>query len=398
MIWRNNYSLLVFVCGMLFDSGAYAEDSKRKVVWDGFSFAAENTQQSDCSKKLHPSCEYLFSEKVEDRFAAKLYAINDDKYEYAGLADSDVGETLHLTITVSLEWPDIVVLPNSILTMKDDAIIGQYRLCTTLMLYSATSTTYMIENASGNCFGQFLRVKDIEDDKVSSSFIARFIDDTVEKIWLAEASQIIARRQKNFKSVTVSSVNLAPEVYQGDDFKRDRMRIYVAEKMSEQLSNVFKKPVIPPSVSGNGAMKLAFGDSSRNRTITLRPAKSNLHLSLEPDQYRLVEDKKTARQKEYFYSILKMTHESASGNKLLDGAGFYEVSDRPFIPSSTEEYEIGDSLYKNSIYFANLEKLIGKISSQFLSPDKKWIDSSVYKSDPKLVLKGFVQIKDALND
>jgi hypothetical protein len=398
MIRRNHYSLLVFLCGMLFDSGAHAADSKRKIVWDGFSFAAESTQQGDCSDNIHPSCKYLFSEKVQERFATKLYAINDDKYEFAGLADSDVGETLHLTITVSLEWPDIVVPANSMSAMKGDAIIGQYRLCTTLMLYSATTTTYMIENASGNCFGQFLRVKDIENDKVTPSFIARFIDDTVEKIWLAEASQIIARRQKNFKSVTVSSVNLAPEFYQGDDFRRNRMRIYVAEKMSEQLSNVFKKPVIPPSVSGNGAMKLDFGDPSRNRTITLWPAKSNLHLSVEPFQYRLVDDKKTARQKEYFYAILKMSHESASGNKLLDGAGFYEVSERPFIPSSTTEYQIGDLLYKNSIDFANVEKLIGKISSQFSSPDKKWIDSNVYKSDPKLVLKGFSQIKDALND
>jgi hypothetical protein len=395
---QSYFFLSAFLCGVLFESDAHAADTKRQVVWDGFSFAAENAQKKECSDKVHPSCGYLFARDVEDRFALKLYAVNDDKYVFSGGSDSDQGETLHLTITVSLEWANVVVPLESISALQQDTYVGQYRLCSTLMLYSATTTRYLIENASGKCFVKALFAKDFENMTVTRSFISNFIDNGIENIWLAEASQIIARRQKNYKSITVSSVNIAPSVYEKDDFKRERMRIYVAEKISEELSNVFRKPIIPPSVSGKGAMNLSFGDESRNRTITLWPAKNNLHLSVEPFRNRVVEDKKSGRQVEFFYSILKMTHETPSGKKLLDGAAFYQASQRRVLASSTTEDANSEKVIKDAFYIENIDKLLSNIAIQMKDPDKKWIDGSVYESDPKLVAKGFLQIKDALDD
>jgi hypothetical protein len=241
--------------------------------------------------------------------------------------------------------------------------------------------------------------RDIDNLNVKPAFISDFVN-AVEKDWLAEASQIIARKPGDHKSISVANVELDSSIYEKDDFRRERLKLFIAEKMSEQLSYTTGKPIIPPVLSGQGAMALAFGDPSRNRKIKLWPSANNLFIEVAPHQKRVMEDKNSGIQEEIFYSIVKITHETASKNKLLDSAGFYAATKRKIIQKETlsSEDQASETIIKNQIPLENIERLLVKIAAQISKPDKKWIDSSAYKSDPKVVLKGFSLIQDALKN
>jgi hypothetical protein len=387
-------------------SGSAIAGDKREVVWDGFSFQAEQGQTEKCPENVHPSCKLLNSESYDERFATKLAAIEDDKYQFVNKAETDKGETLHLTITVNFEWADIQPI-SSLNGLRPTTLVGRYQMCSTLMLYSATASNYQIENAKSNCYLKPIFLKDLDRQGVKASFIADFINGAdsekqvnVEQNWLAEASQIIARRRGIHKSINVASVALDDSIYSGDEFRRERLKLFIAEHLSYQLSNAFGKPIIPPGLSGRGAMALSFRDPSRNREIKLWPAAYSLAVNVAPFQKKVIEER-PGLPFETFFSIVGLTCESASKEKVLDGAGLYFVSRRALLtqaPKMSPEEELSEAIAKNQIPLENLGSLLAKIAAQIKAPDKKWVESRVYKTDPAVVFNGFGKIYSALKD
>jgi hypothetical protein len=387
-------------------SGAAIAGDKREVVWDGFSFQAEQGQTEKCPENVHPSCKLLNSESYEERFAKKLVAIDDDKYQFVNKAETDKGETLHLTITVNFEWADIQPI-SSLNDLKPTSLVGRYQMCSTLMLYSATAASYQIENAKSNCYLKAIFLKDLDLQGVKSSFIADFISGAesekqvnVEQNWLAEASQIITRRRGIHKSINVAAVALDDSIYSGDEFRRERLKLFVAEHLTYQLSNAFGKPIIPPALSGRGAMALSFREPSRNREIKLWPAAYSLAVNVAPFQKKVIEER-PGLPFEHFFSIVSLTCESVSGEKVLDNAGLYFMSRRALLtqaPKMSPEEELSETITKNQIPLENLGSLLAKIAAQIKTPDKKWIESRVYKTDQTVTFNGFGKINSALKD
>ena len=393
---------VLLITASSFVSVAAAANGKIEVVWDGFSFPSEPGQSESCDANAHPSCKLLFSDEYQTRFLEKIESIEDDKYKFVNFAQQEIGETLHLTITINLEWVD-VGQQAEINELSDVAFVGKYRLCSSLMLYRADSSRYLLENVSAKCAAIPIMKNQLNNlSAVIDQFIKGQDSDkhrSLEKDWLSEASVLVARKRGLYKPIGVTSIELAADVYPGDNFKRERLRLFVAENMSFQLSQVFRKPVIPPSLSANGQKNLRFRDPSRNRNIALWPASHTIALKVLPFQQKLIEEKKDLFA-EYFYSIMTVTHENVFKDRFLENAGFFANSKRPVFKmnSGSQEQEMMEVLIKKQLPAENLEKLCKEIALQIAKPDKKWSEEYTYKSDPNAVFKGFVKLQKELID
>ncbi len=387
---------LLFSCGIAIS----ADNQKIEVVWDGFSFPGEPGMKEECDQLLNPSCKLLFSEEYKTRFFNRIVDIEDDKYKFVKFADNEIGETLHLTITINLEWADMADA-SEIKSLKSDALIGRYRICSSLMLYRADSTRYMLENVVSKCSSKPLLRRDADN---LDAFIEGFVrggdstkDRNIENDWLAESAQLLVRKRGLHVPIGISDIELSSEIYSTDIIKKERLRLFLAENMSFQLSQAFGKPVIPPTLSAKGQKALRFRDSSRNRSISIWPAAHTLSLKVLPFQQKIVEEKKDLWFEDFF-SIVSLSHENALKEKFLDNVGLYTSSSRQLLNmgKTNPESDLMESLIKKQIPADNLERLCKSIASQLVKIDKKWIDQYTYKSDPIVVAKGFARLQKEL--
>lgn len=385
--------LTFLTCGI---AGA-AAGQKIDVVWDGFSFPNESGAAEACDVKRNPSCKLLFSDDYQAHFFKKIQEIEDDRYQFVNYAADERGETLHLTITINLEWAEMADL-SEVRSLKPDSYVGRYRLCSSLMLYRADSSRYMLENVKAMCATKELLAR--EHDNLDG-FIEKFIrgrasatDTNVESDWLAEAAQLLVKKSGFHVPLGVANVELSDQIYAGDSAKRERLRLFLAEDMSYRLSEAFKKPVIPPTLSANGQKSLRFSDPSRNRSISIWPAAHTISLTILPFQQKLIDDN------EHFFSMLTLSHESATKERHLSNAGFFfgrkiPVRRTTSSTNNTEARLILD-LQKRQIPVENLDRLFQSIAAQLVKTEKKWIEENIYKSDPAAVLRGFAKLQKEL--
>ena len=392
--WLAAACFTIFSCGL---AGA-AGTGKIDVVWDGFSFPNDSAVGEACEVKRNPSRKLLFSEEYQAYFFKKIEEIEDDNYRFVNYAADERGETLHLTITINLEWAEMAD-PSEVRSLKADSYVGRYRLCSSLMLYRADSSRYMLENVKATCATKELLAKEYDSlDEFIEKFIrgrASATDTNVEGEWLAEAAQLLVKKKTGFHvPLGVANVELSEQIYAGDNAKRERLRLFLAEDMSYRLSEAFKKPVIPPTLSANGQKSLRFREPSRSRSISKWPANHTSSLSILPFQQKLIEDN------EHFFSILTITHETATKERHMSNAGFFfgrkiPVRKTASSTNNTEARLILD-LQKRQIPVENLDRLFQGIAAQLVKTDKRWIEENTFKSDPATVLRGFAKLQKEL--
>lgn len=370
-------------------AGVATANTLTDIVWDGFSYPRSADSTEVCDEQRYPSCRLLFSDDYQARFADKLKSIVDDRYRFVNFADEERGETLHLTITINLEWSVGQPATNS----KPNRYDLRYTLCSTLMLYRAGPSTYTLENAAARCSSEFYGDQAADLDGFLREFtFGKASEKTVnlEDTWLAEASSLISRRRNEFKRIAVREVELSDGLFVGNDVARDKLRLYLAEKMSADLSQALRKPVIPPALSGNGQVALRFRDTSRNRDIRLPTAAHMLTVKILPFQRKLTAGPLKGQQLETFFSIFSVTHHDALGGSHLNGSGFY-LGTRPRIVVGPAEDADVDRVIARISENVNLE-LLGNLSSEFAQqlsrPDRHWVDNRAYKTDAAAAFRG----------
>lgn len=394
MRWRSAMLAAALWAGM---AGSASAEQLTDIVWDGFSYPRAANVADVCDNKLYPSCKLLFSDEYMTRFSEKLKAIVDDRYRFVNFAKEERGETLHLTIAVNLEW----LLGSPAADGKTNRYDMRYSMCWTMLLYRADSSQYTLENATSRCSNEFAGDYANNMDGFLREFtFGKSSEKTVnlEDTWLAEASSLISRRRNEFRRVAVSNVELADGVFVGNPEARDKLRLYLAEKMSSDFSQALRKPVIPPAPSG-GQVSLRFSDPSRNRNIRLPIAAHSLSVKVLPFQRKITPGPLTGQQLETFFSIVSITHTDAAGGSYLSNTGFY-LGTKPRLVVGPSENEDANRVTSRIAENVNLE-LLGNLSAEFArqlnQPDKRWIESSAYKTDATAAFNGLTGLAKDLS-
>ena len=279
---------------------------------------------------------------------------------------------------------------------------SRYTLCSTLFLYRADSSSYQLENSASRCSVGFNNEQGVGEDAFMREFVYGKSSDksvNLEDVWLAEAASLISRRRGEFKRIAVKEVTLADNTYPGDNDAREKLRLYLSEKFSSDLSKVLRKPIIPPALSSSGQLSLRFRDNTRNRNIKLPPAAHSLSLKILPFQRKITSGELKGQQLETYFSLISMSHVNALGDSHLNGAGFYRGSRPRLLLGASELGDIDriQALVSDSANLELLDFLTTELASQFAKPDKAWVHEHAYKTDPLSAFSGLEKIAKELS-
>lgn len=376
-----------------------------EIVWDGFSYPNSAGMEENCDAVRYPSCKLLFSEEYQARFANKLLSIVDNQYKFVNMGKTDAGETLHLTIAISLEWSR-----GGQSASNGSRFDARYMLCSTLLLYRADSSSYRLENAASRCNSENSGGQGSDMDAFLREFVygrSSKVGVNLEDTWLAEASALISRRQGDFKRIAVKEVELADDgTFAADADQKAKLRLYMAEKFSQELSQALRKPIIPPALSGSGQLSLRFSDNSRKRKINLPIASHSLSLRLLPFQRKVVPTDLTGVELENFFTIVSVSHVDVLGDKFLNNAGFYTKLSRRIFTNRSQNADGKkapsdmDKLAQRATENVNMELLdviTKELGRQIAQPEKSWVQERSYKMDPGTAYSGLEKLAKELS-
>jgi hypothetical protein len=356
----------------------------KEIVWDGFAYPYKTGQEEKCDSNRNPICLILESQDkggFQDTFNAKIQGIVDNKYKFVSKLTDERGDSLHLAVSVSLEWPLSTVNSNA----EEDSM---YFLCATILFYKSSETLTLL-NAQPLCFIQ-------GGYKKSSGDMVQFLNNmlytntapkavTIEKRLLSEISEVINTKPSDLKRISIRSVKFNEDVYKNEPEKRQLLRTFVAEMLTANLSKALGKPVIPPSLKNAGKIELRFADQSRNASIELPKSTDFLDVVIQPFSKKTNKDD-LGYKYEVFFAMLKLSHQQSQ----IKGGEAYFSNVNIFLASAPRRITQGNESDTEELKYINtLRALTDDLSKQMVKPDKKWIKDHVLNSDPNLTFEGF---------
>lgn len=382
------------LCSLIQFNHVYANDLK-EIVWDGFAYPYRTGQEAKCDSNLNPICLILESEAAhsesgfQKRFADKIAEINDNKYKITSERPKQgQGDTLHLAVSVSLEWP-----LSGTGTTDEDSV---YFLCTTILFYKS-STTLTLINAQPLCFIQ-------SGYKKNSGDVLQFLNNmlyannspkavTIEKRLLSEISEVINTKPIDLKRISIRSVKMNEDVYRNEPEKRQLLRTFVAENLTSNISKALGKPVIPVSLRNTGKIELRFANQLTSTTIELPKSSDYLDIVIQPFSKKVNKDD-LGYKYEVFFSMLKITHQQSE----IKGNENYFSNLNLFLSSAPRRITKGNENDLEELKYINiLRSLTDDIAKQFVKPDKKWLKDHLLSSDPNTAFEGFNKLATDLN-
>lgn len=376
--------LALFLCFTLIQACQANANELKEIVWDGFAYPYKTGQEEKCDSNRNPICLILESQDkggFQDTFNAKIQGIVDNKYKFVSKLTDERGDSLHLAVSVSLEWPLSTVNSNA----EEDSM---YFLCATILFYKSSETLTLL-NAQPLCFIQ-------GGYKKSSGDMVQFLNNmlytntapkavTIEKRLLSEISEVINTKPSDLKRISIRSVKFNEDVYKNEPEKRQLLRTFVAEMLTANISKALGKPVIPPSLKNAGKIELRFADQSRNASIELPKSTDFLDVVIQPFSKKTNKDD-LGYKYEVFFAMLKLSHQQSQ----IKGGEAYFSNANIFLASAPRRITQGNESDTEELKYINtLRALTDDLSKQMVKPDKKWIKDHVLNSDPNLTFEGF---------
>jgi hypothetical protein len=356
----------------------------KEIVWDGFAYPYKTGQEEKCDSNRNPICLILESQKegsFQDIFNKKIQDIVDNKYKFVSKLSDERGDSLHLAVSISLEWP----LSTSNSNAEEESI---YFLCTTILFYKSSETLTLL-NAQPLCFiqGGF---------KKSSGDLVQFLNNmlyantapkavTIEKRLLSEISEVINTKPTDLKRISIRTVKFNEDVYKNEPEKRQLLRSFVAEMLTANISKSLGKPVIPSSLKNAGKIELRFANQSKNASIELPKSSDFLDIVIQPFSKKTNKDD-LGYKYEIFFAMLKLSHQQSQ----IKGGEAYFSNVNIFLASAPRRITQGNESDAEELKYINiLRALTDDVSKQLVKPDKKWMKDHVLNSDSNLIFEGF---------
>jgi hypothetical protein len=365
----------------------------KEIVWDGFAFPAQSGQVERCDVQRNPMCLILESGEEQNsysaRFSEKIKALADTKYrfvDYASASDA-LGDTLHLAVSIGLEWP-----------ISDAAQEKEnlYLFCATILLYKSAETLTLL-SAKPLCFTQAglplerNEMKKFLTQMLYASTQPRAI--TIEKRILSEISEVINARPSDLKRFAVRSVKINGTVFKGDPTKRAMLRDFIAESLSASISEELGKPIIPASLTNGRTIDLRFQDLRRSKTIELPVATDFVDVLVQPFSKKIKIDN-LGYKYEMLFSILAITHQKSA----IGGGGSYFNNLNLFSSSAPRRLTAGNESELDELRYLNIVRtLTSEISKQFVRPDKTWVADHTVGVEPGVAFDGLSKLSQELN-
>jgi hypothetical protein len=362
-----------------------------EIVWDGFAYPVQPGQPDRCDAQRNPMCLILESGEEKNsysaRFSEKIKSLVDTKYRFVDNASDEKGNTLHLAISIGLEWP-----------IADPAKEREslYLFCATILLYKSGETLSLL-NAKPICFTQPglpsdpVEIRKFLTDMLYASAQPRAI--TVEKRILSEISEIINTRPSDLKRLAIRSVKLSGAVFKGESSKRAMLRDFIAESLAAALSEEFGKPIIPPALANGRKIDLRFQDLQKARSIELPIATDFIDVVVQPFSKKVKADE-LGYKYETLFSILTLTHQKSA----VAGGGSYFSNVNLFTSSPARRITAGNELELDELKHLNLLRNLSlEISKQVSRPNKNWVTERSVGSEPVAAFEGLSKLSQELN-
>ena len=381
---------IFFLC--VFSQFSNANELK-EIVWDGFAYPYKTGQENKCDSNLNPICLILESTSANDkdsfqeRFSNNIQKINDNKYKFVSRLSDEKGDSLHLAVSISLEWP-----LNGNGTIEEDSV---YFLCATILFYKSSDTLSLI-NAQPLCFiqGGFKKTNGSIEQFLVNMLYANNTPKavTIEKRLLSEISEIINTKPSDLKRISIRSVKWNEEVYKNEPEKRQLLRTFVAENLTSNISKALGKPVIPVSLKNTGKIELRFADQSKNATIELPKSTDYLDIVIQPFSKKINKDD-LGYKYDVLFSMLKISHQQSQ----IKGGESYFTNLNVFLSSAPRRItQNNESDLEELKYINTLRSLTDEIAKQIVKPDKKWLKDHLVNSDANAVFDGFNKLATEL--
>jgi len=362
-----------------------------EIVWDGFAYPVQPGQPERCDTQRNPMCIILESGEgrgsYSTRFSDKIKSLVDTKYSFVDNASDERGNTLHLAVSIGLEWP----IPDP--AREKESL---YLFCATILLYKSGETLSLL-NAKPICFTQpGLPSEPAEKKKFLTEMLYASAQPkaiTIEKRILSEISEIINTRPSDLKRLAIRSVKLNGAVFKGESSKRAMLRDFIAESLAAALSEEFGKPIIPPALANGRQIELRFQDLQKARTIELPIATDFIDVVVQPFSKKVKSDE-LGYKYETLFSMLTLNHQKSSGA----GGESHFSNVNLFSSSPPRRITTGNELELDELKHLNLLRNLSlEISKQFSRPNKVWITERTVGSEPGAAFEGLVKLSRELN-
>jgi hypothetical protein len=321
------------------------------------------------------------------RFSEKIKSLVDTKYRFVDNASDERGNTLHLAVSIGLEWP----IPDP--AREKESL---YLFCATILLYKSGETLSLL-NAKPICFTQpGLPSEPAEKKKFLTEMLYASAQPkaiTIEKRILSEISEIINTRPSDLKRLAIRSVKLNGAVFKGESSKRAMLRDFIAESLAAALSEEFGKPIIPPALANGRQIELRFQDLQKARTIELPIATDFIDVVVQPFSKKVKSDE-LGYKYETLFSMLTLNHQKSAGA----GGESHFSNVNLFSSSPPRRITTGNELELDELKHLNLLRNLSlEISKQFSRPNKVWITERTVGSEPGAAFEGLAKLSRELN-